>query len=114
MKALVVNFSTSSNEENLITDVSWDEDFARRLFGDLNRDILVPHGDDKIIILTNSDEEEEVCEEKAVTTEAAPSSAARSPAPTASIDDADGTYKSNTPDRATCGCSSGRDEASLP
>jgi hypothetical protein len=67
-----------------------------------------------IIILSDSDEEGEISKEKVVDAEAAPSSIARSPAPTASIDDADGTYKSNTPDQATTGYSSGGDEAGLP
>jgi hypothetical protein len=111
MKALVVDFSTSSNKENLITDVSWDEDFARRLFGDLNRDILVPHGDDKFIILTNSNEEEEVCEEKAADAEAASSSAVRSLASTASID-ADGDDR--TPDQEADGTNGSGDDAGLP
>jgi hypothetical protein len=35
-----------------ITDVSWDEAFAIRLFGDLNHDVLGPPGDGKIIILS--------------------------------------------------------------
>jgi hypothetical protein len=113
-KASVVDLSSSSDEGDLITDVSRDEEFARRLFGDLNCNVHGPLSDDKIIILSDSDEEEEVCEEKAIDVKAAPSSAVRSPASTASADDADGTYKSNTPDRATGGCSSGKNEASLP
>jgi hypothetical protein len=59
-------------------------------FGNLNRD-------GKIIILSDSDEEEEVREEKATDAEATPSSTVRSRASTTSMDDADGTYKSNTP-----------------
>jgi hypothetical protein len=81
------------------------EDF----FCDLNRDVLGPLGDGKIIILSDSNEEEEVCEKNAADVEGAPSSTIRSPASTASVDGADGTYKSNTPDRATGGCSSGGD-----
>jgi hypothetical protein len=106
-KAQVVYLSSSSDEGDLIADVSWDEEFARRLFGDLNRDVLGPPGDDKIIILSDSDEEGEVREEKTTDVEATPSSVARSPAPTSSTDEADGTYKSKTPDRVTDGCSSG-------
>jgi hypothetical protein len=106
-KAPVVDLSSSSDERDLIADVSWDEDFARRFFGDLNRDVLGPPGDSKIIILSDSDEEEEVREEK-------PAYAKRSPAPTASVDDTDGTYKSNTPDRVIGGCSSSGDKAGLP
>jgi hypothetical protein len=53
-----VDLSSSSDEECLITDTSCDEEVARRLFGDLNRDVLGPPGDGKIIILSHSDEEE--------------------------------------------------------
>jgi hypothetical protein len=55
-----------------------------------------------------------VCEEKASDIKATPSSAARSLTPTASAADADGTYKSNTPDRMTGGSGGGGDEAGLP
>jgi hypothetical protein len=114
VKTPVVDLSSSSDEENLIADVSRDEDFTRRLFRNLNHDILGSPGDGKIIILSDSDTEEEVREEKATDAEAAPSSAIRSPTPTAFAADANGTYKSNTLDRATGGCSSGRDKAGLP
>jgi hypothetical protein len=59
-KALVVDLSLSSDEGDLIADVSRDEEFTTRLFGDLNRDVLGPPGDDNIIILSDSDEEEDV------------------------------------------------------
>jgi hypothetical protein len=55
----MVDLSSSSDEGYLIVDVSWDEEFARRFFGDLNRDFLGLPDDDKIIILSDSDEEEE-------------------------------------------------------
>jgi hypothetical protein len=55
-KAPMVDLSSSSDEGDLITDVSRDEEFARRLFDDLNRDVLGPPGDDKIIILSDFDE----------------------------------------------------------
>jgi hypothetical protein len=55
-KARVVDLSPYSDEECLIADVSWDEEFIRRLFGDLNRDVLGPLGDSNIIILSDSDE----------------------------------------------------------
>jgi hypothetical protein len=113
-KASVVDLSSSSDEGDLIADVSRDEEFARKLFGNLNRDVLGPPGDSKIIILSDSDEEEEVRKEKTVDAEAAPSSAVRSPASTAFPADVDGTYKGKTPDRATDGCSGGGDEAGLP
>jgi hypothetical protein len=64
-KAPVVDHSSSSDEGDLIADVSWGEEFTRRLFGDLNHNFLGPPSDDNIIILSDSDEEEEVREEKA-------------------------------------------------
>jgi hypothetical protein len=99
-KALVVNLSSSFDEEDLIANILRDEEFARRLFGNLNRDVLGPPGDGKIIILNDI--------------EVAPSSVVRSPASTAFVDDANSTYKSNTPDQATGGCSSDGDEAGSP
>jgi hypothetical protein len=110
-KAPVVVLSSSSNEGDLIADVSRDEAFARRLFGDLNRDVLGSPNDGKIIILNDSNKEEDVCEEKAVDAEVVTSSAVRSVASTASTTDAN---KSNTPDQATDGYSSSGDEAGLP
>jgi hypothetical protein len=111
----VVNLSSSSDEGDLIADVSRDEEFTRRLFSDLNCDFLGLSGDSKIIILSDSDEEEEeVCEEKVTDVKAAPSSATRSPAPTASADDTDGTDNGDTPNRVICGSSSDGDETGLP
>jgi hypothetical protein len=110
--APVVDLSSSSDEEGLIADTSHDEEFTKMLFGDLNRDFLGLPGDDNIIILSDSDEEEEeVREEKTADVKAAPSCTARSPAPTASTDDAD---KGDTPDRVIGGSSSNGDEAGLP
>jgi hypothetical protein len=54
----VVDLSSSSDEEDFIVDTSWDAEFARRLFGDLNRDVLGPPDNGKVIILSDSDEEE--------------------------------------------------------
>jgi hypothetical protein len=110
----VVDLSSSSDEGDLIADVSRDEEFTRRLFGDLNHDFLGPLDDGKIIILNDSDEEEEVHEEKAADVEVAPSSAARSPPPITSTIDTDGIDKGNTPDRVIGSSSSGGDEADLP
>jgi hypothetical protein len=88
----VVDLS-SDEEENALSDTSWDEEFARRLFGDLNRGLLGLPGDGSVIVLRDSDEEEEVHEE--VTTdadaEAAPPSDVNSLAPfvfVADVDDA--------------------------
>jgi hypothetical protein len=85
----VVDLSSSSDEEDLIPDTSWDEDFARRLFDNINREILWPPDDEKIIILSDSDEEEEVRKEDVADAEAAPPSAVKSSAPIASAANAD-------------------------
>jgi hypothetical protein len=85
----VVDLSSSSDEEGLIPDTSWDAEFARRLFGDLNHDVRDPPDDDKVIIITDSDEEEEAREETTAAVDVAPSIAEKSLAPTASAADAD-------------------------
>jgi hypothetical protein len=109
------DLSSSSDEGDLIADVSRDEEFARKLFGDLNHNFLGPPSDGRIIILSDSNKEkEEVCEKKASdveAAEAASSSAVRSLTPTASADDAD---KGDTPDRVIGGSSSSEDETGLP
>jgi hypothetical protein len=112
-KVLVVDLSSSSDEDSLIPNTSREEEFIKRIFGELNCDVLGLSDDDKIIILndSNDDEEEEVHEEDATDAEAAPSSVVRSLAPSASTDDTD---KGDTPDRAISGSSSGEDEAGLP
>jgi hypothetical protein len=48
---------------SLVVDTSRDEEFTRKLFGDLNRDILGPPGDGKIIIIDDSDDDDEAQEE---------------------------------------------------
>jgi hypothetical protein len=111
-KVPVVDLSSSSNEEGLILDTSWDEEFARRLFGDLNRGVLGPLDDGKVIILNDSGEEEEVHEEDATDAKAAPSSAVKSPTPTASVDDVVVTDKGHSLDRVIGDSSNGGDEAS--
>jgi hypothetical protein len=87
-KVPVVDLSSSLDEGGLIPSTSHDEEFARRLFGDLNHDVLGPLGDGNIIILSDSDEEEEVHKEDAAYIEAASSSVVRSLAPTTSAADA--------------------------
>jgi hypothetical protein len=47
-----------------IVDTSRDAELARKLFGNLNHDILGPSGDGKIIVLDDSDYDAEVQEEK--------------------------------------------------
>jgi hypothetical protein len=54
-----------------------------------------------------------VQEEKATDTKVVPSSTAWPPVLTASADDVDGTYKSNTPNRVIGGSSNGGDEVDL-
>jgi hypothetical protein len=108
----------SSDEEYLIPDTSWDEKFTKKLFSDLNRELLGPVDDGKVIILNDSDEEEE----DVADTEATPSSTAKSLAPTVStidVDDVlegvqDSSNDDRTPDRAQGSSSSGGDEARLP
>jgi hypothetical protein len=48
-----------SDPSSLVVDTFHDEKFARKLFGDLKRDILGPPGDDKIIIIDDSNEDDE-------------------------------------------------------
>jgi hypothetical protein len=52
-----------SGPSSLVVDTSRDEEFARKLFGNLNRDILRPPGDGKIIIIDDSDDDDEMQEE---------------------------------------------------
>jgi hypothetical protein len=105
----MVDLASPSGEENFFTDTSWDEELARKLFGDLNRDILRPPGDGKIIILSDSDDEDEAHEDVAINTEAAPPSAVNSPVTPASASDAD-----ETPDGVQDDSSDGGDEAGSP
>jgi hypothetical protein len=102
------------DEKNPIPDTSWDAEFAKRLFGDLNYRLLGPPDDGKIIILSDSNEEEEVCEEDAVDAKAAPSSAMKSSAPTASTADVDDADKGQSPDQVIGNSSSSGDKAGSP
>jgi hypothetical protein len=71
----MIDLSSSSDEEEFFVDTSRDAEFTRRLFGDLNRDLLGPPRDSKVIILSDSDEEQKVCEETAADTDAVASDA---------------------------------------
>jgi hypothetical protein len=121
-KAPVIDLSSSSDEEDFITDTSHDFEFAQQLDGELNRDFLGPLGDGKIIILIDSDEEkQEVCEEKSTGTEAATASAAVNPASTASVNDTDaleGPVNDNSddhgPDQEDGGGGGDKDDADKP
>jgi hypothetical protein len=58
-----------SGISSLVVDTSRDEEFTRKLFGELNRDILGPPGDDKIIIIddSNSDDDDDAAQEEGMT-----------------------------------------------
>jgi hypothetical protein len=63
-KTPMIDLSSSSDEENFIVDTSHNVELTKKLFGDLNCDILGPPGDDKIIVLDDFDEENEAHEGK--------------------------------------------------
>jgi hypothetical protein len=99
----MIDLSSSSDEEDLIAATSHDFELGQRLFSELNRVVLVPPGDGKIIVLSDSDEEE-VCEEKTTDTEDATASAAVNPASIASTDADDapvGAKNDNSDDQDT-------------
>jgi hypothetical protein len=104
-----VDPALSSGDEDSVADTSRDEELARKLFGDLNRDILGPPGDGKIIVLGDSDNEDETPEDAAVNAEAAPPSATNSTDSPTSAPDAD-----ETPDGVSDDNADGGDEAGLP
>jgi hypothetical protein len=104
-----VDLASSSGEEDFFAGTSRDEELTRKLFSDLNRDILGPPGDGKIIILSDSDDEDEVHEDAAVNTEVAPPSAINSADTSTSAPDAD-----ETPNGVKDGNPDGGDEAGLP
>jgi hypothetical protein len=66
---------------SFIVDTSHDEKLARKFFGDLNRDILGPPGDDKIIVLDDSGDDGEVQEEKTANIESTTTPASVDDAP---------------------------------
>jgi hypothetical protein len=104
-----VDLASSSGEEDSFADTSRDEELARKLFGDLNRDILGPPDDGKIIVISDSDDEDEMHEDTAVNAEAAPPSAANSVNSPTFAPDADETPNGVPDDNAD-----GGDEAGLP
>jgi hypothetical protein len=105
----MVDLASSSGEEDFFADTSWDEELTRKLFGDLNRDILGSPGDGKIIVLSDSNDEDEAHEDAAVNTEAVPPSAVNSSVTLTSVADAD-----KTPDGVQDDSSDGGDEAGSP
>jgi hypothetical protein len=86
----MIDLSSSSDEKNFIVHTSRDAELTKKLFGDLNRDILGPPGDGKIIILDDSDVENKAQEEKTAGIESTSASASADPASSspASADDA--------------------------
>jgi hypothetical protein len=52
----MVYLSSSSDEEGFIPDTSRVEEFARKLFDDLNYDMLGLPDDGMVIVLSDSDE----------------------------------------------------------
>jgi hypothetical protein len=73
-----------NDPSSLVVDTSCDEEFARKLFGDLNRDILGPPGDGKIIMIDDSDNDDEAQEKGTAGAKpmAVPSSTANAPVAT--------------------------------
>ncbi len=69
------------NPSSFIVDTSHDEELTRKLFGDLNRDILGPPGDSKIIALDDSDDDGEAQEEKTAGIESTTATASADDAP---------------------------------
>jgi hypothetical protein len=104
-----VELTLSSGEEDFIADTSWDEEFTRKLFGDLNRDILGPPGNGKIIVISDSDDEDETHEDAAINAEAAPPSVANSVDSPTSASDID-----ETPDGVSDDNADGGDEVGSP
>jgi hypothetical protein len=82
---LVIDLSSSSNQEDFFVDTSWDGEFTRRLFGDL----LGPSDDGKVILLSDSNEEEEAHEKTIIDADVAPYAAAKYSTPAASTADVD-------------------------
>jgi hypothetical protein len=101
--------ASSSGEEDSVADTSRDEELTRKLFGDLNHDILGPLDDGKIIVLSDSDDEDGTHEDATVNAEAAPPSAANSTDSPTSAPDAD-----DTPDGVPDNNADGGDEAGSP
>jgi hypothetical protein len=60
----MIDLSLSSDEENFNVDTSRDAELVKKLFSYLNRDILGPPGDIKIIVLDDFDDKIEARVEK--------------------------------------------------
>jgi hypothetical protein len=118
----MVDLSSSLDEEGSIADTSRDLEFTKCLYGELNRALLGPPSDRKIIILSDSDEEkEEVHEEKSSGAGDVTTPAAINPASTASAKDVDaptGAKNDNSDDQGSNleagGEDGGRDDTGEP
>jgi hypothetical protein len=66
---------------SFIVDTSHNEELARKLFGDLNRDILGSSSDDKIVIIDDSDDDGDAQEEKTADIESTTAPASADDAP---------------------------------
>jgi hypothetical protein len=85
----VIELSSSLDEEDSFDDTSCDFEFTQCFYGKLNRDLLEPPGDSKIIILSDSDEEKEGAhEEKSASAKDEATSAVVNSVSTTSADDA--------------------------
>jgi hypothetical protein len=113
-KAPIIDLSSSSDEEDSFADTFHDFEFAQRLYGELNHDLLGPADDDKIIILNDSDEEKEKArEEKSVGTENTAAFAVVNPVSTASVDDAR-TLAKKTPNTAASPADADKNPGTVP
>jgi hypothetical protein len=116
----MIELSSSSHEEDFFANVSRDAEFAKRLFGELNHDLLGPPDNDKVIVLSNSNEEEEVHEETAADADGASSTATKSSTlATLTTDKDPGKMQDDNSDdltlsQGTSKSSGGEDEASFP
>jgi hypothetical protein len=106
---------------SFIVDTSRDAKLGKKLFGDLNRDILGPPGDGKIIVLDDFDDDVEAQEEKTVGIESTVAPASTDPAlsaPTSADDAPAGAKIGNSvdqgPDQEVDGGDGGERSASKP
>jgi hypothetical protein len=70
---------------SFIVDTSRNEELTRKLFGNLNHDILGPPGDGKIIILDDSDDDGEAQEERTIDIESTTAHSSSDDAPAKAI-----------------------------
>jgi hypothetical protein len=119
---LVIELSSSPDEEGFFANTARDMEFTKWLFGDLNPDLLGPPDDDKEIIISDSNEEKEAHEETTADVEVTPSTAGKYLTPTSSaanVDEdpwkmQDDNSDDLTPSQDTGKSNSGRDEAGSP